>query len=245
LYYGLITLSGLGMVMMACGLLLKLRPWVWLVVSALCVVATNTLLPADGKPGSALMAILLAPGIAQHLIVIYPLIPWLAVGAAGLYFGHWWRSNPDQASRRVWMIGAALLVVGLAFRFAGGWGNIRLPRDSGWIEFFNNVKYPPSLVFWTMSVGLNLLICALLIRLPESWKSEHSPLIVFGQTPLFFYVTHFYLLLAVALAFFEEAPPLETAYLAWIAAVVALYPVCAWYRRFKLSKPRESIWRMF
>ena len=130
-------------------------------------------------------------------------------------------------------------------RAGGGWGNIRLPRDAGWIEFLNNVKYPPSLVFWTISLGIDLLLLALLIRLPAKLKSEQSPLIVFGQTPLFFYLAHFYLLTICAFAFFREAASLERAYLVWAAVLVALYPACAWYRRFKMSKPGESLWRLF
>src|SRR5204863_557965 len=35
LYCGLLTLSGLGRVMVVCGLLLRRRPWTWLLVSAL------------------------------------------------------------------------------------------------------------------------------------------------------------------------------------------------------------------
>jgi uncharacterized membrane protein len=245
LYWGFITLSGLGMVMMVCGLLLRLRPWAWLLVSALCVVATNSLLPASGKPGPWWETILLAPGISQHLVVIYPVIPWLAGSAAGMYFGYWWRRDPVQAGRRVWIVGGVLLLVGVALRAAGGWGNIRLPRDSGWIEFLNNVKYPPSLVFWTISLGIGLLLLALLVRLPEKVKSDRSPLIVFGQTPLFFYVAHFYFFAICAFAFFREAASLEGMYLVWAAVLVALYPVCAWYRRFKMAKPRESLWRLF
>jgi uncharacterized membrane protein len=246
LYWGLITLSGLGMVMIVCGLLLRLRPWMWLVVSALCVIATNSLLPASGRPGPWWMAVLLAPGLAQHLFVVYPVIPWLGVAAAGMYFGYWWRANPQSAGRRVWLVGAALLAVGIVLRAAGGGGTIRPPRDAGWIEFLNNVKYPPSLVFWTMAVGLNLLLLALLTRLPDKVKSVRSPLIAFGQTPLFFYLAHFHLFNLCAFAFFRtEAASLEGAYVVWAVALVALYPVCAWYRKFKLSKPPESLWRMF
>jgi uncharacterized membrane protein len=245
LYWGLVTLSGLGLVMIVCGLLLRLRPWAWLVVAALCVLATNSLLPASGKPGPWWMTILLTPGISQHLAVVYPVIPWLAGGAAGLYFGYWWRGNPAQASRRVWIIGAVLLLAGSALRAAGGWGNIRPPRDAGWIEFLNNVKYPPSLVFWTMSLGLGLLLLALLIRVPRSVLSDRSPLIVFGQTPLFFYLAHFYLLAICGVVFFHEAASLAGAYAMWAAALVSLYPVCAWYRKYKMSKPRESLWRLF
>jgi uncharacterized membrane protein len=245
LYWSLITLSGLGLVMMVCGLLLRLRPWAWLLVSALCVLATNALLPASGKPGPWWEVILLTPGISQHVLAIYPVIPWLAGTAAGLYFGYWWRGDPVRASRHVWIMGAVLLLTGTAVRAAGGWGNIRLPRDAGWIEFLNNVKYPPSLVFWTMSLGLNLLLLALLVRFPEKVKSERSPLIVFGQTPLFFYVAHFYLLAVCALVFFREASSLEGMYAVWAAVLVALYPVCASYRKFKMSKPPNSLWRLF
>ena len=245
LYWGLIVLSGLGLTMMVCGLLLRLRPWVWLLVSALCVLATNSLLPASGKPGPWWVTILLTPGLSQHLLVIYPVTPWLAGAAAGLYFAHWWRGNPVQASRRVWIVGAVLLLAGVALREAGGWGNIRLPRDAGWIEFLNNVKYPPSLVFWTMSLGIALLLLALLIRLPEKVKSERSPLIVFGQTPLFFYLAHLYLLAVCGFAFFREPASLQGAYWVWAAVLVTLYPACAWYRRFKMSRPRESLWRLF
>jgi uncharacterized membrane protein len=245
LYWGLITLSGLGLVMMVCGILLRLRPWTWLLASALCVLATNSLLPASGKPGPWWTAALLAPGLSQHMIVMYPVLPWLAGAAGGMYFGYWWRGNPFLAGRRVWILGAVLLAMGLALRAAGGWGNIRLPRDNSWIEFLNNVKYPPSLVFWTMSLGIDLLLLALLVRLPEKVRSQQSPLIVFGQTPLFFYLAHFYLLVICAVAFFHEPASLEGAYSVWLPLLVALYPVCAWYRKFKMAKPRESLWRLF
>jgi uncharacterized membrane protein len=245
LYWGLLTLSGLGLVMIVCGLLLRLRPWAWLVACALCILATNSLLPASGRPGPWWSVLLLMPGISQHLLVIYPVIPWLAGAAGGMYFAYWWRNNPSRASRDVWIPGAVLLLIGVAVRAAGGWGNIRLPRDAGWIEFLNNVKYPPSLVFWTMSLGIDLLLLALLVRLPESIKSERSPLIVFGQTPLFFYVVHFYAFMICAFVFFREPVSLEQTYFVWAAVLALLYPVCAWYRKFKMARPSESLWRMF
>lgn len=244
-YLGLITLSGLGLVMVVCGGMLRMRPWKWLLVSGLCVVATNSMLPAPGKPGPWWTAVLLAPGISQHLVVIYPVIPWLAGAAAGMYFGHWWRGDPERAGRRVWAVGAALLLAGVALRAAGGWGNIRLPRDGSWIEFLNNVKYPPSLVFWAIELGIVLLLLGLLGRLGGTLLSARSPLIVFGQTPLFFYIVHFWLLAICAFALFREPSSLEGIYPVWLGVLAVLYPVCMWYRRFKLSKPRESFWRLF
>jgi uncharacterized membrane protein len=244
-HWALIVLSALGLAMVVCGLLVRLRPWVWLLVSALCIVATHSLLPASGQPGPWWAALLLTPGLSQHLFVTYPVIPWLAGATAGMYFGHWWRRNPTQASRQIWVIGTVLLLAGIAVRAIGGWGNIRLPRDAGWIEFLNNVKYPPSLVFWTMSLGIALLLLAGLIRLPECFKSERSPLIVFGQTPLFFYVLHFYVLVLCAFAFFQEPASLEVAWFVWAVVLAVLYPICAWYRKFKMTTPADSVWRMF
>lgn len=245
LYWGLITLSGLGLVLTVCAGLLRLPKWTWLAVSAMCLVAANSFLPESGRPASWWHAVLLAPGLSQHLLVVYPVAPWLAGAAAGMWFGEWWRSAGPKAERRVWIIGASLVAVGLTLRAAGGWGNIRLPRDAGWIEFLNNVKYPPSAVFWTLFLGVDLMLLGALARMPERWKALGSPLIVFGQTPLFFYLAHFYALTGIALLFFRKAGSLEQAYGIWVLVLVLLYPACVGYRRFKFCKDPDSAWRMF
>jgi uncharacterized membrane protein len=112
LWWGFIVVAALGLVMAVCGLMLRLRPWMWLAVSAACVVATNSLLPASGKPGPLWMTLLLAPGISQHLLVLYPVIPWLAGAAGGMFFAHWWKANPEVAERRVWVFGAVVVALG-------------------------------------------------------------------------------------------------------------------------------------
>jgi hypothetical protein len=35
------------------------------------------------------------------------------------------------------------------------------------------------------------------------------------------------------------------AYVMWAVVLVLLYPVCRWYQQFKLTKPAESLWRLF
>jgi uncharacterized membrane protein len=240
LYWGFITLSGLGLVMIACALLLRLPRWCWWATMIACVFVTNTLLPASGKAAPLWQAILYVPGLSQHVFVIYPVLPWLAGAAGGMLFAHWWQANPDTAAKRVWLLALGLIALGVALRAMGGWGNIRLPRDAGWIEFLNNVKYPPSLVFWCLALGVDLLLLSALRRVPKT-----SPLVTIGQTPLFFYLVHFYLLWVLAYVFFPEAPPLEAAYGVWFAVIIVLYPLCRWYRDFKLGKPPESLWRLF
>ena len=243
-YMGFITLSGLGSVMMLCAPLLLLRPAAWLAVSAAAVLATHTLLPASGKVGPAWFTILLAPGLSQHVLAIYPVIPWLAVSAFGMYCGYLWKQHPTHRNR-LWWLGLSLILLAVTLRMAGGWGNIVPARDSSWIEFLNNVKYPPSLVFWTLSVGTNLLLLTLLLRAPAGWTSSRSPLIVFGQSPLFFYIVHFYVLTAIGYSFFPEAAPLHITYVVWVGLLGIMYPLCLRYRNFKMQKPPESIWRLF
>lgn len=246
LSWGFITLAGLGMVSIFCGLLLPLRPSLWLAVSALCTLATHTLLPTNNQPGPIPFALLLSPGLTQHVVVVYPAIPWLAVASFGMFFAHSIQQKQSPGSGfPVWRWGLALTLLALTLRLTGAPGNLTLPRDSSWIEFLNNVKYPPSLVFWTLSVGVNLLLLAAIQRLPAALQSPRSPLMVYGQTPLFFYLTHFYLLAAIGILFFPIAPPLAASYAIWLLALVLLYPLCLFYRAFKSSQPQQSFWRLF
>ena len=244
LYWGFIVMSGLGMVSMLCSLLLRARTITLALVGIACVWATHFLLPGDGKPGPLWETLLLAPGLSQHVIVMYPALPWLAVSVFGMCFGRWWSANRERAPRLVLYVGIAILLFGLGVRAAGGIGNIRLPRDRGVIEFLNTVKYPPALVFWTVSVGIDLILLGLLVRLPDAVRSLRSPLMIFGQTPAFFYVAHLYLLCALGFLFFRQAVPLWMVYPVWIVVLALLYPVCVWYRGFKTSKPAESFWRL-
>lgn len=183
-YWGLITLSGLGLVMMSCGLMLRFRPWAWLAVSALCAFATNSLLPASGPPGPWWRSILLAPSLSDHPPVLYSVILWLAGSAAGMYFGYWWRSNPDQARKRVWMIGILLLRKGGS---GGRWvGKYPASARFGLNCVSQQCEVPAIPCFLAVSLGIDLLLLALLTRLPENIVSSCSALFASGQTLLIF-----------------------------------------------------------
>ena len=137
------------------------------------------------------------------------------------------------------------MLTGFFLREAGGWGNIRPPRDLGWIEFLNNMKYCHPLFFWTASLGIDLLLLALLTRLPENIVSSGSALFASGQTPLSSYLAHFYFLMNCTFAFFRAAASLELAYVVWAAILVVLYPVCLRYRVFKMTPAWDSFWPLF
>ena len=93
--------------------------------------------------------------------------------------------------------------------------------------------------------------------------SANNPLIVFGRTPLFFFVVHFLLahLLAIPIALFRYGradflwlpmpsmggspgtyPPgygldLGAVYIVWAVVVLLMYPLCRWFRGVKERNP--------
>ena len=128
------------------------------------------------------------------------------------------------------------------------------------VSFLNVTKNPPSLLFLLMTLGPALLI---LRALDERTPRFLQPALVFGHVPLFYFVLHFPLihLLAVLLCFVQNGavhwmfespnlgaypftpPPgwglsLPWIYLLWVAVVVMLYPVCAWFAGVK----RRQAW---
>jgi hypothetical protein len=126
------------------------------------------------------------------------------------------------------------------------------------LSFLNCTKYPASLDFLFMTLGLALLVLAYLDRHSFSVK---NPLIVFGRVPMFYFILHFYLIhaLAVMMAWLRYGNPavsfmfnplpsvggprqlfpsnfgysLGAAYLIWILVVVSLYPICKWFANVK------------
>ena len=116
----------------------------------------------SSKPGAAgsVWRVLHQPGPIPldgiTIIVVYPLIPWIAVMAAGYCFGPVMSLEPRQ--RRAWMIriGLGMILAFIALRFANIYGD-PLPwswEDSGktWLSFLKCTKYPPSLDFLLMTL---------------------------------------------------------------------------------------------
>jgi uncharacterized membrane protein len=201
------------------------------------------------------------PGVP--LVVGYPLIPWIFVMSAGFCFGQIMTMDADSRKRWLLRIGSAAVVLFLGLRGLNLYGDPRpwttqFPGMT-FFSFLNVTKNPPSLDFLLMTLGPAILLLALFDG--RRFSNAH-PLMVFGRTPLFYFLGHFLLirLLTIPAAWlrygrvdFLLAEPLPsmggkadlypkdfgydlfTTYLIWIAVVILMYPLCNWYSRWEAN----------
>jgi uncharacterized membrane protein len=248
IYFG--VLYGLGGAMILGALLLWVDTRVMLGVSVALLVGTELVirfLVPDVLRFTPFITLLLLPGGTAQFDVLYPILPWLGVTLFGMAFGRWFSENPERAYRRALYFGIAFLVVFVPLRALNGFGNIRPQVGTGWVAFLNNVKYPPSITFLLLALGIDLpLLFAFSRRALSPLTDYRSPLLVFGTTPLFFYLAHLYLYGLIGRTWFPEGTSsIPAMYPWWVVGLVVLYPFCLAYGRFKESRPANSLWRFF
>ena len=198
------------------------------------------------KPGPG--GILLVTGLqkVKAVYVLYPMLPWLAYMILGWVCGKvMLRKDTFNAVGFFSIAGAVSLMVFFIARGFNKYGNMALYRyDHSILQWLHVSKYPPSLTFAALELGLMFLILAVLFAWYRNRKaSPANPLRVFGRTPLFFYVIHVHLLAAASWQLnMHQTGGLSETYVATVAALLVLYPLCRWYDRLKQSH-RKSLLR--
>ncbi len=197
------------------------------------------------KPGPG--GILLVTGLQKikAVYVLYALLPWLAYMILGWVCGK--VMLPKDTFNAVGFFSIAGAVSLMVFFIARGfnkYGNMALYRyGHSILQWLHVSKYPPSLTFAALELGLMFLILAVLFAWYRNRKaSPANPLRVFGRTPLFFYVIHVHLLAAAAwLLNMHQTGGLGETYVATVAALLVLYPLCRWYDHLKQSHPKSLL----
>ena len=198
---------------------------------------------------SVLSTLLFVPGNGSFVVNSYPMVHWLAMMLLGWSFGRHLLAQPatdhgrQETEKLLLLCGCTALLLWSFIRSQNGYGNMGLFRDdTSIVQFLHMSKYPPALVYSLMELGLmafGLLIGMRIERRRSKPPNPNNPLLVYGQTALFFYMLHFVLLGAGAMA---TTGGIMLAGLAetWIAAaavLVVLYPVCRWFRTRKRRHP--------
>jgi len=184
--------------------------------------------------------LLIRAGGTAELWSNYPILPWLELVTFGMLLGRWIRRAPEAALSRTWRIGLGFLVIFLVLRTLDGFGNIRTRPGSDWMDFLNPVKYPPSMTFTLLTTGVNLILISAFNWLRLRGNDALSVLVVFGRAPLFVYVLHLFLYLALGRLLTPGGSSLIVMYGLWLVGLAVLYPLAGRYSRWKLSQPSAS-----
>jgi uncharacterized membrane protein len=198
---------------------------------------------------------------SSKLRVLYPLVPWVGVMAAGFALGPIFMRAPEQRRRLLFGLGAATTAGFVALRLSNLYGDpapwiAQETALSTVLSVLNVEKYPPSLLYLMMTLGPGLMLLA---------AFEHARgrlanwITTFGRVPMLYYVAHIFLIHAAAVVMawiaygdaswlFGSLPghkpagyglPLAGVYAVWLLVVVSLYPLCRW---FAGVKRRRSDW---
>lgn len=190
---------------------------------------------------STLAALTLARAVSAEALIFYPVLPWLAMMVLGWVFGRHLLARGSQVAARTLALAGGLALGGFVLvRGLGGYGNMWLQRGDGSLQQWLHVsKYPPSLSYATLELGLMALCLALLLQLaPRVRVTSRGPFTVFGQTALFFYLMHFGLLGACRHGLGIEKAGIGLALVMACGALALLYPCCLWYRARKRARPQ-------
>jgi uncharacterized membrane protein len=165
----------------------------------------------------------------------YPILPWLELVIFGILFGKWLRTDEEKAYQNGLWIGLSVLVLFVIIRYMDGFGNIRLRAGDGWIDYLNVVKYPPSMAFTFLTMGVNLLALWGFSKVGGGFHKVSRLLVVFGSAPLFVYVLHLVLYMILGRICAPHGTSLPVMYLYWLAGLGILYLPALWYGRLKHS----------
>jgi uncharacterized membrane protein len=270
-----IWVIGVSMIALAALIHLPLR---LIAAASVAMIALHNLLdvvrvdPMRG-PGfrASIWMVLHQPGVifftpTVYGLVLYPLIPWIGVLAAGYAFGAFYRLEVERRRRILFKLGIALLAIFVLLRSVNIYGD-----PSRWgtqrnavftvLSFLNISKYPPSLLFLLLTLGAAILALPWFERIEKGRLS--NVFITFGRVPLFFYFGQWVAVhvLATLAGYLAGQPvgwlfigPLDrpspnpgnlgfslwVVYLFWILGLLILYPLCRWFAEVK--RRRKDWW---
>jgi uncharacterized membrane protein len=253
----------IGLAMMALAVLHKL-PLKVLIVLGVAMIAGQHLMTGlraeEGSLGYYVLTVLLQRGYlvadgAMQIKVSYPLLPWIGVIVLGYAAGPLYARAFSAQARRRWLLAlgaGSLLLLGLlrGFNLYGE----TLPWVAGdtalrtAMSVLNFTKYPPSLDFLLFTLGLGLLGLAWLESVDNGFTRACA---TFGGAPMFYYLLHLYLLLAIGITLTAVLGAnhgarygVEHIWQVWLLALLlmpVLYFPCRAFARYKRASKQAWV----
>jgi uncharacterized membrane protein len=202
---------------------------------------------------------LLPLGKTHFVFDLYAIIPWTGIMMLGYVFGSLYKSGYDPQRRKQILLytGIFALVVFITFRFMNNYGDpapwaVQRNGVYTFMSFLNVSKYPPSLLYSCMTLGVSLIILAVTEKVANKLTAFFM---IYGNVPFFYYVLHFYIIRLINVIVFFAAGfstnqiidprsrfffkpnnfgyPLWVVYLVWLVVISSLYLPCKWFSNYK------------
>ncbi len=193
----------------------------------------------------------------ESIFLMYPLVPWVGVMAAGYAFGTLFKQTPDKRRAIFIRIGISSLVLFLILRGFNIYGDpFPWQQQSVWwkdiLAVIRVQKYPPSLAYLLITLSISVTSLG---SLEYANNAVTRIFTVFGRVPMFYYVLHVYLVhysqiiaalsSGITIKQLQSGGPgipspygfsLPVVYLIWITLVVILYFPCRWFMKVKQNR---------
>lgn len=194
----------------------------------------------------------------------YPPLPWLGIMLVGFASGQLFTYPVKKRQAIFARVGIAALLLFLVVRGINMYGDslpwtVQKNEVFTVLSFINVTKYPPSLAFCLLTLGVMFLLLSIFESVHNKFVEVTS---VYGKVPLFYFLVHWYIIhpLMFIIVFLQgyhasdlvfgfnlgrpkgpSGVSLLLTYVIWIGVVILLYPLCKWYGRYKETH-REKKW---
>lgn len=264
--FEVIAAIGFGFIMLS-----FMSKWSWKTVGiiGLIIICCHNLLPLIPFSKDSIVATVISPlfgpgffslGAGRSFLMAYPPIPWLGIMLVGFAAGKYFELDSSIRKKIFLRIGWIALLLFVAIRFINIYGD-PIPWSAQknavytFLSFMNITKYPPSLLFCLVTLGIMLLLLAK----AEQVRGRLAAIVLrYGQVPLFYFLLHFYLIHAImffvlwsqgirweqmefATGTFGRPSTIKSGvnlwqvYLIWIGVVAILYKPCVWFGQYKAT----------
>jgi uncharacterized membrane protein len=281
-FYNLLLVQviwAIGISMIILGFLIRLPFKIILAIGLIIVLGHNLLDFLEAEPGFKAGfwwdllhhgSFAIYPIVGDHfLAIMYPFVPWTGLMILGYCFGVFFTAKFTSAQRQGLLLkfGISLLAFFVVLRLINVYGDphpwmIQKTGFYSFLSFINVNKYPPSLAYMSVMIGIAILALAFLENIQNKITNVFR---VFGRTAFFYYILHFYIAHLIAMLFFfyrghsmddaikglqkipflfeiaGEGVGLGIVYLVWILLIAGLYPLCKWYDAYKTAH-KEKWW---
>jgi uncharacterized membrane protein len=266
---GVIWMLGACMMLMAA--LVYLRPFVVGMIGLAIIFLQNVfglvpfLVPESSRPGfGKFWEFIYSSGLKapEGITILYVLVPWIGVMAAGYGFGIILKKDPAQRKKILLTIGGVTTLLFITISAIAIAVQPDQPNDPPFIfQMLNQRKYPASQLFLMMTLGPAILLMPFVERARDGFSRA---LITFGKVPFFYYLMHILLIHVSALIvnliregrtfseWYATAPyvwfpeeghqwSLGLLYLVFFIDVILLYFLCRWYESYKFTHSNNAL----